>query len=684
MMKHVMRGSFRGPHSLGIFTVFRLSLRTALWVAIGAAAAHLVACSGDDSTLAGGGEIEAPNAPDGGFDGGDSVGGDSGDETLDPGHEATFAKSCSDEPTTACVAGEWKVLNPETSTTIHTSEHFAIRWSEKDNVVLSKSTVDEALARFESFWTTYIKNNGFREPYCVQATKYKVDVFVSDRGYATGSGTGREHPALWVHYNALTTGPVIAHEFAHTLQFSSLGLRDSPYVGWAWESHANWMATQVYRDDVNCLELSVDAPHIYYGSTRNRYCNWTFWEFIKDKYCYVAVNEMWSKAKGVDDAARKDETPFSSLARNMGWSDSQLNDEFADWAMRNATWDYRNPDGTDQGAIYRTKLGSYEDLAGRRHLRVTELERIAPDGAGGDAARRFAVPPSWAPQRWGYNLVRLRPDQPNADATLTVTFRGVTQAAAANTSFGDYANQPATVPPPDSDWRWGIVALESSGKRRYSRIHRGSDGKAIFPMKATDSELWLVVMGTPSRPHKIAWDQAYYTIYRYPWMVQLEGALPDGYQAGATQKVPGRLWPNGGGFVADGAKVAPTAYVGPHAKVFGGTVTDKARIEDYATVWSGKVGGTARVSALTMVTGNTTIEGDAHVGTAMNDTSRYGNFTLGGSAILLGDVELRTSLSAGTFYGLVTPETAKDASQGATRTAPSPEVTAPPSYMWRP
>lgn len=70
--------------------------------------------------------------------------------------------SCSDGPTTACVAGEWKVLNPETSTTIHTSEHFAIRWSEKDNVVLSKSKVDEALARFESFWTTYVKNNGFR------------------------------------------------------------------------------------------------------------------------------------------------------------------------------------------------------------------------------------------------------------------------------------------------------------------------------------------------------------------------------------------------------------------------------------------------------------------------------------------------------------------------------------------
>lgn len=90
-MKYLMRGGFRRPHSLGMSTVFRHSSRTALCVAIGAAAAHLVACSGEESTLASGREIEAPNAPDGGFDGVAPVGGDSEHETPDPGHEATFA-----------------------------------------------------------------------------------------------------------------------------------------------------------------------------------------------------------------------------------------------------------------------------------------------------------------------------------------------------------------------------------------------------------------------------------------------------------------------------------------------------------------------------------------------------------------------------------------------------------------
>jgi hypothetical protein len=27
---------------------------------------------------------------------------------------------------------------------------------------------------------------------------------------------------------------------------------------------------------------------------RDRYCNWQFFEFIKDKYCYRAINEMWT------------------------------------------------------------------------------------------------------------------------------------------------------------------------------------------------------------------------------------------------------------------------------------------------------------------------------------------------------------------------------------------------------
>jgi hypothetical protein len=43
--------------------------------------------------------------------------------------------------------------------------------------------------------------------------------------------------------------------------------------------------------------------------------------------------------------------------------------------------------------------------------------------------------------------------------------------------------------------------------------------------------------------------------------------------------VAGRAHSNGGGFVANSANVASTAYVGPFARVLGGTVQGNARIE---------------------------------------------------------------------------------------------------------
>ena len=34
--------------------------------------------------------------------------------------------------------------------------------------------------------------------------------------------------------------------------------------------------------------------HLYLGSTRDRYCNWQFMEYLKDKYCNSAVNAIWT------------------------------------------------------------------------------------------------------------------------------------------------------------------------------------------------------------------------------------------------------------------------------------------------------------------------------------------------------------------------------------------------------
>ncbi|SEU18065.1 hypothetical protein SAMN05443639_10933 [Stigmatella erecta] len=198
----------------------------------------------------------------------------------------------------------------------------------------------------------------------------------------------------------------------------------------------------------------MNAPHVYLGSTRDRYCNWQFMEFLKDKSCYSAVNELWTSSPSND--------PFSQIMKTQGWTISQLNDFFGEWAMHNVTWDYKDPPptaGGNQGPTYRSRYGSITAKSRpEQRLRLTQLEPLDGDYA---ARRRFVTPGAWAPQRWGYNIVRLYPD---AGATsVTVTFRGVTQGGA------------------DSDWRWGLVATDSAiTTPRYSTLQRGSDASLEF------------------------------------------------------------------------------------------------------------------------------------------------------------------------------------------------------------
>jgi carbonic anhydrase/acetyltransferase-like protein (isoleucine patch superfamily) len=78
--------------------------------------------------------------------------------------------------------------------------------------------------------------------------------------------------------------------------------------------------------------------------------------------------------------------------------------------------------------------------------------------------------------------------------------------------------------------------------------------------------------------------------------------------------VPGKPHPNGGGFVADSAKVGATAYVSPDAQVLGNSVvTGNSRIEDFAVVDNAKIADNAIISGYAIVTENSTVAENAKV-----------------------------------------------------------------------
>src|SRR3546814_14001720 len=87
-------------------------------------------------------------------------------------------------------------------------------------------------------------------------------------------------------------------------------------------------------------------------------------------------------------------------------------------------------------------------------------------------------------------------------------------------------------------------------------------------------------------------------------MAAFEGAMPEGFQPGAPAPIAGgHRHPNGGGWVAAGATVDPTAYVGPWARVLSGVVRGHARVEDHAVVDGGQLFDSARASGLSVKIG---------------------------------------------------------------------------------
>ncbi len=594
---------------------------------------------------------------DGSGTGGSGTGGSPPTGSCEEGSTSTeWATSCRTTPY-SCTAGTWTNPGPEPSNSSLVfqaeSAHFVIY--RMSHISLATNTVNDALAFMENeIWGTYFGNPMYmKEPYCNSANKYKNVIHIRDDvGLQGGSwNSGGPKMGMWVGPGALNDPWGLAHEFMHGVQSISGGMScggGNNYCGWWYESHANWSAHQVNPSNAHCSELFVNATHLHLGNLRNRYCNWQFAEFLKDKYCYEAVNEIWTEGSAND--------PFSKIMTHMGWDVAAMNDFFGEWAMHNITWDYQNPPPTAGGNKQSTFKSSYGDIdstgnQGQRLQRKTRLESL--DSAW-QTNRRFVTNYYWAPQRWGYNVVELFPEE-GADE-ITVTFKGVAQSGA------------------NSGWRYGLVATNSGlSTARYGDVHVGSGTESSATFCVNPGErIWLVVLAAPTVQIQINWnDHNYPNLYRYPWMVQLAGAWPEGFQGGTRTCAQGSPHSNGGGCVAGGT-VASSAYVGPYARVLGGTVSGNARIEDHAIIRSGTVSDSAVVGGLTVLN-NFNVTGSAVVRSTFLPVGWFGANSASGTAQLVGDLECYSNKSSGSYTGFV------DNGTGSMSIA---EVTTPPPYSW--
>ncbi|WP_244536552.1 DUF6055 domain-containing protein [Fibrobacter sp. UWB7] len=641
-------------------------------------------------------------------------------------------------------------------TLIRSSEHFEVCKKPKtddgaaNNVSISTSDAEGVLQSLEKVYSFYIDSLGWMLPFPKSSDrKLKSNIYVFETLPSLYGGqdyvkalNGEFGPGMWIGVGALKDYWGTSHEFAHGLQGVAGWLGNNSHSGWMAESHANWMAHQYNPNDAHCSEYLINFPYLYYGSTRDRYCNWQFLEHLKEEFGggnkgAHEVNRIWMESIRDGENGRMEQTPFSAMMMVYGWSLEQLNDQFGKFAMKNATVEYAPAKKT----LYKKSWGDYEfatrrthdgwgDLY-RRHSRVTMLNKMkceSSENSDGNVATencvdRYISPSYWAPQRWGYNLVRI---YPNSAGKVTVKFRGIVQekpTVNGYTCFGDNTDYykgktykwcnyaPDKLPDPASGWTVGLVAEGADGTPRYSEMKHGTGFNLEIETKANDKALWLAVTATPTEMQTILWDQFYYSIYRYPYMIEVVNGAPEGYNkdfwkpanaSGYTKHA------NGGGLVSNKAKVAATAYVGPDAVVNGGTISGNARIEDFAVVNGGTISGNAVVRGRALVTAGTIgddamleedawlvsgmISGKAKVGalslivnsTVTDNAQVYGVMwavngkKLSGTAQLRGDLEnnFDKEISKGIFYGMVNTDMLNNANFGANLTTPPTDATA--------
>ena len=649
---------------------------------------------------------------------------------------------------------------------IKSSEHFEVCKKPKtddgqaNNVSIADADADGVLKSLEKVYSFYIDSLGWMLPFPKSPNqKLKSNIYVYDNSVMGALYGGQDFvkdlngeygPGMWIGVGSLKDYWGTSHEFAHGLQGVAGWLGNNSHAGWMAESHANWMAHQYNPNDAHCSEYLINFPYLYYGSTRDRYCNWQFLEHLKEEFGggnkgAHEVNRIWMESIRDGEDGRMEQTPFTAMMMVYGWTLDSLNEQFGKLAMKNATVEYAPAKKT----LYKKSWGDYEFSTRRdaswgdnyrRHSRVTMLNKMKCENGGGaessdanvagvgDCPNRYISPSYWAPQRFGYNLVRIYPEKAGK---VTVKFRGIVQekpTVSGYNCFGDNTDHykgktynwcnyaPDKLPNPASGWTVGLVAEGADGTPRYSEMKHGTGFNLEIETMNSDKALWLAVTATPTEMQTILWDQFYYSIYRYPYMIEVVNGAPEGYnkdfwKPAGLNGMGASVYSqhaNGGGWVYNKANVAASAYVGPNAVVNGGTVSGNARIEDFAVVNGGTIGDNAVVRGRALVTAGSisgdaileddawlvsgTIGGKAKVGalsiivnsTVTDNAQVYGVMwavsgkKLSGTAQLRGDLEnnFDKEITKGVFYGMVNTDMLSNANFGANLTIPPTDATA--------
>jgi hypothetical protein len=503
---------------------------------------------------------------------------------------------------------------------VRRSEHFRIIWGKgvgedgagvnADFPRVTEQLVQGNLQMLEQCWHRYHdpipKGMGFHipgeslDPSKRDGKLYRANLIMNNTGIWEGGAWGSSDPiglplfALPPTY--LSFDPpsgATPHEYGHTVFVNAGGFNDTPYDGMWHEASANWIMLQFNNNYPGPGGVGVQ-PYLSAPHGRNYYDCWQLFEYFREnpKYGYSFINKLWTQANG--SKSKGAEYIFDAMARldPSGSLDSYnaIKDALGNTAAKSVTWDF------ERGQFFRKQsprtMDPFTDMYRRAY---TELVRR------NGSTTWFRVPFAHAPMQGGYNIVPIAlPDKKGGGYKVSVNFK------------------PLWDPIRRSDWRATLVAVNDNGEPRYSTMWNG--GINSITLSADENQLFLVVSATPDFmpfegfSHPLPSDlplqpQAYEISFVNTKATAYETRYP------IPKGVTGKRHTNGGGFVADTAKVDPTAYVGPNAMVLDNAkVLGNARIGDYAVVMGNAiVKDNARVSGHALVKDNAQVYGNGKV-----------------------------------------------------------------------
>jgi len=517
-------------------------------------------------------------------------------------------------------------LKPYTSANanILESEHFTFYYgNEKDGTGKAAFEDPQFFPRqmqwFEKVWA-HLARAGAPMPMAGDPAPKKINVYITGTGLAQhkdGFAFGGE--AVIMHPNALAPGSsVVAHEFTHSVQFYSKGFRDSPYVGWFWECHANWSSHQFMPAYPPVLTGYAEKAHYELNSSRHNYGSWPFLQTLAEHPMVGSAfpYAIWPACRRNERGAAL-EDPLQVIMRlgtEQGvWNDgiAGFGDVIGELAARMVAWDFQNQ------FFYQSEMRKLVRFSRGIPTHRAILEPVS------DRVGWWKPIYSHAPRQYGVNIVDLVP----SGKTVTAEFAGIVDEVEG------------------SDWRVTLVAHDALGNCRYSPTVHG--GKVSLDVRAGE-KIVLAVAAAPTKYTPQEFRPGYGKKPRYPYEVAFAGARPAVAPPPREERPQeGGRHPNGGGFVAKTAKVEPSVFVGPNARVLDmAQVSGHARIEDNAVIsQDAKISDNAIVGGYSCVTDRAQLSGNARV----RGFARLGDqATLTGNARLL---EHATIFAHGTVSG---------------------------------